>query len=351
LSNQLRLSRPVVLMESCLADAPIVLGHFRSLILMPVGLLTGLPAGQIEAILLHELAHIRRCDYLVNAVQRFVEGLFFYHPAVWWISRVIRIERENCCDDVVVEMTGNAHEYAIALAALEQNRWRGQGPAVAATGGSLMKRIRRLLYPQGPNSAWTSLLAVLILMATVTVSLVAWPSEVPQGSSTITQPQTDQAQTSDQFLKKWLDQDVVYIITDEEEAAFKALTTDEERYHFIEQFWSRRDPSPDTAENEFRDEHYRRIAYSNERFRTGSGKPGWQTDRGHMYVVYGPPDQIESHPLGSANVPPYEVWRYRHLQGIGDDLWIWFIDRMRTGDYHVAPFNPGKWLDSVIPPG
>jgi hypothetical protein len=70
-----------------------------------------------------------------------------------------------------------------------------------------------------------------------------------------------------------------------------------------------------------------------------------------MYVVYGPPDQIESHPLGSANVPPYEVWRYRHLQGIGDDLWIWFIDRMRTGDYHVAPFNPGKWLDSVIPPG
>jgi hypothetical protein len=266
LSNQLRLSRPVVLMESCLADAPIVLGHFRSLILMPVGLLTGLPAGQIEAILLHELAHIRRCDYLVNAVQRFVEGLFFYHPAVWWISRVIRIERENCCDDVVVEMTGNAHEYAIALAALEQNRWRGQGPAVAATGGSLMKRIRRLLYPQGPNSAWTSLLAVLILMATVTVSLVAWPSEVPQGSSTITQPQTDQAQTSDQFLKKWLDQDVVYIITDEEEAAFKALTTDEERYHFIEQFWSRRDPSPDTAENEFRDEHYRRIAYSNDVF-------------------------------------------------------------------------------------
>ena len=125
LSNQLRLSRPVVLMESCLADAPIVLGHFRSLILMPVGLLTGLPAGQIEAILLHELAHIRRCDYLVNAVQRFVEGLFFYHPAVWWISRVIRTERENCCDDVVVEMTGNAHEYAVALAALEQNRWRG----------------------------------------------------------------------------------------------------------------------------------------------------------------------------------------------------------------------------------
>ena len=118
---------------------------------MPVGLLTGLPREQIEAILLHELAHIRRCDYLVNVLQRSVEGLLFYHPAVWWISRVIRAERENCCDDVVVATSGNAHEYAVALAALEENRWSGREPAVAATGGNLVKRIRRLLYPQRPQ--------------------------------------------------------------------------------------------------------------------------------------------------------------------------------------------------------
>ncbi|HVN80023.1 MAG TPA: GWxTD domain-containing protein [Terriglobia bacterium] len=339
LSAQLRLSRPILLLESCLADAPLVIGHLRPLILMPVGLLAGLPAGQIEAILLHELAHIRRCDYLVNAVQRLVEGLFFYHPAVWWISRVIRAERENCCDDVVVAMSGNVHEYAVALVALEQNRWPGQ-PAVAATGGSLMKRIRRLLYPQGPSSAWTSLFAVFILSLTATVAWAAWPSELPQSSSSSARAQTGQAKTSDQYLKKWLDEDVVYIITDEEEAAFKRLTTNEERYRFIEQFWSRRDPSPDTIENEFRDEHYRRIAYANERFLTGSGKPGWQTDRGHMYIVYGPPDRIESHPSGGTNTPPFEVWQYNHIEGIGDDLYISFIDRMRTGDYHVAPGNP-----------
>ncbi len=136
LSAQLRLSRPVRLLESCLADAPMVLGHFRPVILMPIGLLAGLPPGQIEAILLHELAHIRRYDYLVNVLQRSVEGLLFYHPAVWWMSRVIRVERENCCDDVVVAMRGNAHEYAVALAALEQNRWSGREPAVAATGES-----------------------------------------------------------------------------------------------------------------------------------------------------------------------------------------------------------------------
>ena len=120
LSAQLRLSRPIRLLESCLIDAPIVIGHFRPVILMPIGLLAGLPAGQIEAILLHELAHIRRYDYLVNVLQRSVEGLLFYHPVVWWISRVIRTERENCCDDVAVAMSGNAHEYAVALAALNK---------------------------------------------------------------------------------------------------------------------------------------------------------------------------------------------------------------------------------------
>src|SRR5262245_56720995 len=268
LSDQLRLSsRPILLLESCLADVPMVLGHLRPVILMPVGLLAGLPAGQIEAVLLHELAHVRRCDYLVNTLQRMVEGLLFYHPAAWWISRVIRAERENCCDDLVVATSGNAHEYAVALAALEQNRELGHAAATAATGGNLMKRIRRLLYPRESNSVWTALFAALILIIATTAVLAAWPSgQVQPSSSPTTQLQIDEVQllvametAADQFLKKWLDQDVVYIISDDEAAAFKRLTTDEEKHHFIEQFWSRRDPSPDTVENEFRDEHYRRI--------------------------------------------------------------------------------------------
>jgi len=335
LSAQLRLSRPILLLESCLADAPMVLGHFRPLILMPIGLLAGLPAGQIEAILLHELAHIRRYDYLVNVLQRSAEGLLFYHPAVWWISQVIRAERENCCDDVVVALSGNAHEYAVALAALEQNRWSGREPAVAATGGSLVKRIRRLLYPKRPNGAWMPLLSAVILVATATVALAAWPSEPPQQSSTVAQPQTDRAEPSRHV--RWLNQDVVYIITDEERAAFQKLTTEEEREKFIEQFWLRRDATPNTVENEFKEEHFRRIAYANERFRTASGRPGWQTDRGHMYIVYGPPDQIETHPSGSVDMPPFEIWRYRHIEGIGDNLSVTFIDKTGTGDYHLAP--------------
>ena len=105
-----QLAFPVLLLESALANVPVVFGHFRPVILVPAGLLAGLPPEQIQAILLHELAHIRRCDYAVNFLQRLVEGLFFYHPATWWIARVIRAERENCCDDAAVAITGNAHQ-------------------------------------------------------------------------------------------------------------------------------------------------------------------------------------------------------------------------------------------------
>lgn len=338
LSAKLRLSRPIHLLESCLVDAPMVLGHFRPVILMPIGLLAGLPAGQIEAILLHELTHIRRYDYLVNVLQRSVEGLLFYHPAVWWISHVIRAERENCCDDVVVAMSGNAHEYAVALAALQQNRWSDREPAVAATGGNLVKRIRRLLYPKGPNGAWTPLFAAVILMTIAAVTLAAWQAAPPQQSSAAPQQKTERAVKSPYDM--WLNEDVVYIIDDKERAAFQKLTTDEEREEFIVQFWLRRDPTPNTVENEFKEEHYRRIAHANRHFRTVSGSPGWQTDRGHMWIVYGPPDEIESHPNGETRISyPFEDWKYYHVEGIGDNLFVTFVDRTRTGDYRVAPGN------------
>src|SRR3954468_13794132 len=121
--------------------------------------------------------------------------------------------------------------------------------------------------------------------------------------------------------KKWLNEDVVYIITDEERQAWKRLATDEEREQFIEQFWLRRDPTPDTAENEFKEEHYRRIAYANEHY--AAGMPGWKTDRGRIYITFGPPTSIDSHPMGgpyqrspeegggSTTTFPFEVWRYR----------------------------------------
>ena len=146
--------------------------------------------------------------------------------------------------------------------------------------------------------------------------------------------------------KKWLNEDVSYIITDEERKAFKQFATDEEREQFVEQFWLRRDPTPDTVENEYKEEHYRRIAYANEHY--ASGIPGWKSDRGRIYITIGPPDEIDSHPSGGSyqrpsaegggetSTYPFEDWRYRYIEGIGNDVNIEFVDPTMTGEYRMT---------------
>ncbi|MFZ3210010.1 MAG: GWxTD domain-containing protein [Terriglobales bacterium] len=146
--------------------------------------------------------------------------------------------------------------------------------------------------------------------------------------------------------KKWLDEDVRWIITDEERSAFKQLSNDDERDQFIEQFWLRRDPTPDSVENEYKEEHYRRIAYANEHF--ASGIPGWKTDRGRIYIMYGPPDSIDTHPTGGFYVRPpeegggetstypFETWNYRYIEGVGQNIDIEFVDPCSCGEYHMT---------------
>jgi GWxTD domain-containing protein len=146
--------------------------------------------------------------------------------------------------------------------------------------------------------------------------------------------------------KKWLDEDVRWIISDQERQAFKQLSNDEERDQFIEAFWQRRDPTPDTEENEFKEEHYRRMAYANEHF--AAGIPGWKTDRGRIYIMYGAADEVESHPSGGTyerpmeegggetSTFPFEDWRYRYLEGIGQEVIIEFVDTCMCGDYHMT---------------
>ena len=147
-------------------------------------------------------------------------------------------------------------------------------------------------------------------------------------------------------FKKWMKVDVRYIITGDEKKAFVQLSTDEERENFLEGFWLRRDPTPDTMENEYKEEHYRRIAYANERYQ--SGWPGWQTDRGRIYITFGPPDEIESHPSGGSYQRPYlegggftstypfEIWRYRWIEGVGQEVLIEFVDPTMTGEYRMT---------------
>jgi GWxTD domain-containing protein len=156
--------------------------------------------------------------------------------------------------------------------------------------------------------------------------------------------------------KKWINGPISYIISAQERAAFKKLTTDEERDQFIEEFWRRRNPNPGSADNAFKEEFYRRIAYANEHY--SSGIPGWRTDRGHIYIMYGPPDDIESHPSGGSYVPnpnempyagpgasttmvtyPFEDWTYHYIPGIGENVELEFVDPTMTGEYHLT-MNP-----------
>ncbi len=426
LAGRIQLSRPVVLLESCLTEVPAVIGFLRPVILVPVGLLAGFPPEQIEYILIHELAHIRRYDYLVNLLQSLAEDLLFYHPAVWWVSGLARAERENCCDDVVVAARGDARGLAAALTALEHYRWTAREAALAANGGHLMNRIRRLLegretpraiaapvffaglllasaalctstiqsQPAKTPEAWLRRLPLpltaspkvvipavkasaaqhpQVLRAQTQLSPTPAPAAQPPESpykrwlaedvvwifnneqrKAFQQAQTDQARqellkelTIPGAFRKLLQEDVAWIIRDEERKAFRRLQTDEERQQFIEQFWLRRDPTPGTEKNEYREEHYQRMAYADERF-SAKGVPGWKTDRGRIYIMFGPPDEIDSHATGgnyqrppeqgggTTSTFPFEKWSYRYLEGVGNNINIEFVDTTMTGEYHMT---------------
>lgn len=368
----LGISKPVLLLQSGIAEVPVVIGYLRPVILFPAGMLAGMPPEHVEYILLHELAHIRRHDYLINLFQTFAEGLFFYHPAVWWISRTICTERENCCDDIAAGQ-GNPHEYASALATLEGYRQGIGQPAMAATGGNLMNRIRRLLLqPERARAPFAPIFSALLVLGFAGISIAHQtkpaerkPIAVPATQARAAKPEViELAQAAarptivphpldapaadvNTAFKRWLTEDVAYIITDQERAAFKALASDQEREKFVEQFWLRRDPTPGTDENEYKIEHYRRIAFTNEHFSDNS-LPGWKTDRGRIYTTYGPPDEIDSHPSGGSynrpesqgggtiNALPFEQWTYRYIEGIGMNVIIEFVADEPGGRFRMT---------------
>jgi beta-lactamase regulating signal transducer with metallopeptidase domain len=194
LARTLHLSRTVTLLQSAAVDVPTVIGWLKPVVLLPVSAFAGLSPLQVEAILAHELAHIRRHDYIVNLLQSLLEMLLFYHPAVWWLSRRIRIEREHCCDDLAVSLCGDPVVYARALADLEELRGATAQLTMAANGGVLLARVRRLLAAPathaGRGPAWLAAAAALLLMVAIVggplgrqpvaaSSLIAGPGERP----------------------------------------------------------------------------------------------------------------------------------------------------------------------------
>lgn len=175
------------------------------------------------------------------------------------------------------------------------------------------------------------------------------PPDIPQNQKLTKEQKQKMKKTLKELdtpYKTWLNEDVVYIISPDERKAFLQLETNEEREQFIESFWLRRSSNPDLPDNDFKEEHYRRIAYANEHF--ASGIPGWKTDRGRIYIIWGPPDEIESHPTGgtydrpmeegggSTTTYPWETWRYRYLEGIQENVILEFVDPSSSGEYHLT---------------
>lgn len=315
LKQRLGITRTIKLANSALVQVPTVIGWLRPIVLVPVGCLTGVAPNQVEAILAHELAHIKRHDYLVSVLQSFVEAMLFYHPAVWWVSKQVRKEREDCCDDLAVSISGDSLAYAKALSILEEQRSSYPAVSLGANGGALVMRIKRLLgYKETPafsQLAGMTLLAVVVAVAACGIATFAHAQSVT--NKQLSAQENSALKSLPPMYRKWIDEDVRWIITTEERAHYLKLSNDDERNEFIKQFWERRDMEvPGGGENSFRAEYYRRIAYANQHF--AAGVPGWRSDRGRIYIVYGKPDEIDSHPTNAGATKPYEVWHYRSIQ-------------------------------------
>jgi GWxTD domain-containing protein len=200
---------------------------------------------------------------------------------------------------------------------------------------------------------------VVVLCAVVNPGLPVYSQKASKTQDPSEKPRNVKPELKKAY-KDWLEKDVAYIITDEERKAFKKLQTDDEREHFIEEFWRRRDPDPDTDENEFKEEYYERVAYANEHF--SSGIPGWKTDRGRIWIMYGKPHERETHPMGgsydrpswegggSTTTYPFEIWIYRYLPGVGSGIEIEFVDPTGSGEYRIAR-NPNEKDALLMVPG
>ena len=363
--------------ESESISVPMTVGQIAPVILLPKGWREWDPA-KLQAVLAHENAHVRRADWAIGVVARINCCVFWFHPLAWWLKRELALLAEYACDDLALTQTGDRRQYARALLeiayAMKSARGRLLMDAVPmAKETNVEKRMSQILDDTRTISSafgrrgWVTLLmcslpvgyfASAVQLARAQTRAVAPAVELPNPlpvqiiaqarppapaqaqPPAPAQPQTPAEPIARARLRailetpyqKWLAEEVTYIITDEERRAFNRLQTDDEHEAFIEQFWLRRDPTPGTPQNEMKEENYRRIAFANDNF--SAGIPGWRTDRGMIYIKYGPPDTIDSHGATPSSYP-YEIWRYADPGGLGPSQFE-FVDPTMTGRYHLT---------------
>ncbi len=398
---------------------PVTVGARRPTIILPSRLLDPGAEDDLSAALAHEIAHVRRRDYLCNLLAELLLLPVAFHPLAWAIKRRLAESRELACDELAATVL-NPASYARSLVRMAQQISDLALPVAPGPDYTLgvfdadilEERVMRLLKPRASmRLAKCSLFCAALSIAASTVVAAAFSMTPAQDNQTRAAGETNQVSSAapgivagavaggvqggvgggvvagvpgggkggvgraigggvsrgvvggvpaagafkhagqasaDQQPQvsgevspydNWVNEEVPYIITPEERAAFQKLTTNDERDHFIEQFWERRNPNPGSSTNAFKEEYYRRIAYADEHFKS-SVRPGWRTDRGHMYIIYGPPDEIDSHVPSKPH--SFEVWRYDHLQGVGDGVSFMFVDQYGNGDFGLAT-APWNW--------
>ena len=293
-----------------------------------------------EAVLLHEQSHVRRHDFHIHLVASIHRAVFWFNPLSWWIERELLNLAEEVCDDEAIAKIKDPGSYAEILVELAARQSRADPAVVAmARGKTVAQRVERALRAVVVSRSTPRLQRTIL--ATTLALLIVLAAGGHLVDAETAQPQATQA------LAAWPAQSVPYIISVEERDGFERLRTDEEREKFIEQFWLRRDPTPGTPQNEFRDEYYRRIVEANQRFTTRNGIAGWLTDRGRFMIMHGLPDQIETHAEGrqyrrrdgTTAVLPYEMWQYRFIEGLGANVIVEFVDIEANGNYRLQ-FDP-----------
>jgi GWxTD domain-containing protein len=314
-----------------------------------------------DAVLVHETSHVVRRDFYVQLLAGVHRAVFWFSPLAWWLQDQLLKASENLCDDKAIEKVGDRISYAELLLDFTKLRSNDRLMGVAmARGKTVESRVERILQETRITPRLSVARRVLMIGAIVPlVGLAAgsWlvkaetealpmytaaplPAAVLQQTSPTPAPVQVEART----LAGWIEEDVPDLSTAEEQAAFKALQTDQEREAFIEQFWRRRDPTPGTPANEFRDEYYRRIVLANQRYSTASIQ-GYKTDRGRILVRFGEADEVETHTLGGTYLQPdgartqtfpFEKWRYRAIQGIGQNIILEFVDVGGNGTYRLT---------------
>src|SRR5579871_296964 len=353
-----RRSRPVEnqARESEIVRVPVTVGILRPTIILPVDW-RDWPHRKLDAVLAHERSHVTRRDPLRLLAASIYRSVAWFHPLAWWLRAELADLAEQASDDSALAAGEDRIQYAEALLSFIERtpsrvQWEGVPEGVPmANRQTRMRRIERVLDQNRALSrpANYRTVAALVLAALPVVYITTAAQPVRAQARVQVQSVPPAFCGGDPSYANWLNDDVEYIITEQERQAFVRLHDTAECSQFVEQFWQRRDPTPGAQTNAFKEEHYRRIAFANGRF--ASNVAGSKTDRGRIYITYGPPDEIESHPAGertgSGGTYPFEQWRYNHNVSLGDDIVLEFVDNEGDQNYHLTLMGGPSDLESL----